>query len=344
MPWREALRVAHEDPTPQSRQLGANEAEENRDWLTTEHVAYVLRVVALRLDADSLTEEQYEAERENLLAEAEARHLHEHRLRLPKAAQIRISIRTELYGTRNVGTPQVGTWNRALELAGLKPPRPPQGEDVPTQPLLPLDLLDRYYDAHGAEPTPGRLWRFAGENELPYAVIRGKEVWSRVIQKWRKEREARGLPAPKPPKPVTEGENSLTMLRVGGVKDRGRRGSWNDQDKCLKIIIKYLEQLPPGSRATFNGYKTWAKQQSFRTPYLSALDKHGGWSKMRDLAHQQMLKQLKAGERTTNDKHKAKSRPINARPAEPAPASQARLTAALYNKSSARSTKPRRRA
>lgn len=66
-PWREVLKLAHVDLRDRGRQLGQFDAEDAASWLTSDHVAYVLKLVARRLGRRTLTAAQYEAEREAMI-------------------------------------------------------------------------------------------------------------------------------------------------------------------------------------------------------------------------------------------------------------------------------------
>jgi len=287
-PWREVLEIAHEPPTHWAKTLGARESENASRWLTAEHVAYVLKLAARRWGVEKLTAQQYETERKLMIEKNRRRRP----LRLPTADQICLFAQREIYGASGVGVPRFGTWERALALAGLGSAR--RGRRGTTvQPLPLLDLLDRYCAAYGSEPTPRRLWRFADEQKLPYAMVSGKRAWAEVIAVWRKRREANGLPAPRPVEAPTAGENALVGLRVPSKRKKPGASAWSDPETCLLAITRYLEQIPKGKRANLLDYQAWASQGQ-RGPSFSALKKHGGWAKMSEIARQRMLEKMRA--------------------------------------------------
>jgi hypothetical protein len=290
-PWHEVLEIAHEPPGEWAKALGAGESEYAYHWLRAEHVAYVLKLAARRLGVSKLTRKQYETERK-LMIEENRRYLHGRRLRLPTAHQIRLFTQREIYGASGVGVPSAGTWDRALELAGLASARRlPVLRVQPVQPLPLLDLLDRYCAANGSEPTPRRLWAFADEQKLPYAMMSGKRAWAEVIAVWRKRREADGLPAPRPAEAPTAGENALAGMRLPTKPKKSKATAWSDPEKCLRAITLYLEQIPKGKHANVLDYQGWASQGQ-RGPSIGALKQHGGWSKMSKIARQRMLREL----------------------------------------------------
>jgi hypothetical protein len=289
-PWREVLEIAHDSPA-WAKRLGADEAKNASRWLTAEHVAYVLKLAARRRGALKLTKKQYENERRLMIEENRRYYLHGRRLRLPTADQLCLFTQREIYGANGVGVPDVGTWDRALELAGLDSAR--RGRRRTTaQPLPLLDLLDRYCVAYGSEPTPRRLWRFAEEQKLPYVKMSSKRAWTEVILLWRRRREAEGLSAPRAAEPATAGENALAGMRLPTKPKKPRTSAWSDPEKCLQAITRYLEQIPKGKRANVVDYSAWASQHG-RGPSVPTLKQHGGWTKMRQIAHERMLKELR---------------------------------------------------
>lgn len=304
-PWREVLELAHEDAKPQGKRLAKRDAKNVQHWLTAEHVAYVLRLAARRLGANKLTRKQYEVEREETIAENWRYYMHGRRLRLPTEKQICLFTQREIYGATGAGVPDVGTWDRALELAGLDSARRPSVLRVQlVQPLPLLDLLERYCAVYGSEPMPRRLWRFADEQKLPYVMMGGKLAWAEVIALWKRRRKAKGLPAPKPPQAPNAGENALAGMRLPTKHKKAKATAWSDPEKCLRAITRYLEQIPKGKRANALDYSAWASQRG-RGPSIGALTQHGGWLKMRQIAHERMLGGLSE---STSRPHRAPTR------------------------------------
>ena len=305
-PWREVLELAHEDAKPQGKRLGQRDAKNIQYWLTAEHVAYVLKLTARRLGAGKLTKKQYEVERKEMIAENWRYYLHGRRLRLPTAKQICSFTQREIYGATGVDVPEVGTWDRALELAGLGSAR--RGHRKATgQPLPLLDLLERYCAVYGSEPMPRRLWRFADEQKLPYVIMSGKLAWAEVIALWRRRRKAKGLPAPKLPQAPNAGENALAGMRLPTKHKKAKATAWSDPEKCLRAITRYLEQIPKGKRANVLDYSAWASQRG-RGPSIGALAQHGGWLKMRQIAHERMLDDLTDANTSKRSSRKRASR------------------------------------
>ncbi len=284
--WQKVLQVANSPAKTHGKALQAQEAYAQGS-LTAEYIAYALKLVAKRLDKTTVTESEYDAEIDAMLTENRKRWLHG-RLWLPSAAQISLFTRLELYGTSSAGTSSVGTWDRALELTGLELTEN-RNRKTTARPLPTIELLERYHEQHGIEPTPRRLWKFAKDNDLPYAVIGSQKRWSKIIKLWRSKRAAQRLPAPGAPQPTTSTEHALALLRVPRQPKKTVHSLWGSRERCLDILIQYLEQIPKNKHATGRGYAAWAKQQPYRTPDLEAFKKHGGWAAMLELAHEKML-------------------------------------------------------
>jgi hypothetical protein len=307
--WAKVLEVAHLSSTTQAKRLSARD-KENQDWLTPEYIAYVLKLVAHRLDAKTVTETQYAAERKRILAENHKRYLHGRQLRLPTAAQIKTLVQVELYGTSSAGTPGIGAWGRALELAKLEL----KGRRNRPKLRLPLTaLIENYFEKHGKQPTPRELWKFARENKLPHRISKSPNVWDEAIRRWQKKREAQGLPpvAALPPEP--QKTEALSFLRVRDTR-RYRRNEWRSQEKILNILIRYIEQIPANEHATSTSYDSWAESQADLTPTVRAFNQHGGWATTLELAYKQMLANSKPPKRTEQPAPGPRAKPAEQRP------------------------------
>jgi hypothetical protein len=286
-PWPKLLELAHSTTEPYTRHLGKQQADEIHDFLTSERIAYVLKLVAGRRNLSTLTKRQYEIERERLLKKNRSRWLHGRKLRLPTAVQICIWIRNDHYASSRPYLPIAGAWNQALELAGLKV-REKSARQLPNKLISPLDLIERYYDAHETQPTPVALSRFARVHGLPYKRITSRVKWNALIQDWKATRAQQGLPEPAPPPPSKQSAYRLTRVRD---TRKTVPSPWKDKDKCVNIIIKYLEQLPNNTRPTANNYEAWRQQQASPAPSVPTLAQHGGWVKTREQAIQLMMRQ-----------------------------------------------------
>jgi hypothetical protein len=271
LPWREVLLLAHTPTEQHAHRLGRAQTRPEQDWLTSSHIAYVLRVVAARLSAGTLTPGQYRAERARMLAVDQTRWMHGRRLRLPTDEQIRLA---------------AGDWDRALALARLdrRPGRGDQGHG--RRALGTVELLERCYAAHGTEPSALELRRFARANGIPWRPDRDR-TWLESVAAWKDECRTRGLPAPDGPPPRHERPDYGQAIGAA-LPGESRRQDWSDINACLQYVLAYLKQLRPGARSTKLGYADWAHAQA-DAPAYSCFDQHGGWGRLRALAHERML-------------------------------------------------------
>ncbi len=288
--WADVLAVAHKPESRQPHELGARSrrGSYSQDWLTEEHVAAVLTIVAQRRSASTVSVSEYQAERAELLRTDRARWLHGRNLLLPTPRQIVV---------------KVGSWDEALRKAGLQLPREraprPREKRAPSFP----DLMERFHDHYGVQPTGKDLQEFARGNGIPYPDPRHVK-FSVGLREWLAQRGASGLPAPKVVRrPGRPRRNSRPAPRpdysrdVGAARPGERRlgehrlSKWSRED-CIASVARYLEDLA-GSRSTSRGYSSWAAVQE-NTPRLSTLELHGGWETMRKLA-QERLRALPAG-------------------------------------------------
>jgi hypothetical protein len=217
--------------------------------------------------------------------------------------------------------PPESAWNFALALARLEPYQPQRTKVV----VGPIELIDRCYAAHGALPTKDEAIIFARANDISQERKQAL-TWTAAVAQWKKEREAKGLPCPAGPPPLSERPDYAKPVGAGRPEERRPR-SWTSIDKCLSHVTAYLGQLPTGERSTRDGYERWAKQQNAASrsasgpgadgpaaggpaaddpaaggsvaaaaiagapvvPNSSAFAKHGGWTRVRKLAQERML-------------------------------------------------------
>jgi hypothetical protein len=276
LPWRDVLALAHEPDVRQAHALGLRSRKwAPEGWLTMERVRFALRLVAGRRQVGTLTMGAYDSERDALLA-ADARDwLHGRRLRLPDAEAIRLAS---------------GGWDAALRLAGLEAcARSPR--EI-RQVILPrLDVMDRFCDHYGEQPTKRALEAFARGNSIPMSD-ENKRPWSETVAEWRQRRRERGLPDPR----VTQRKGGRGAkapnysANVGAARphERPHRGKWSDEEACVEWVARYLANLPPRERSTQAGYRRWASQHP-NAPSASRFAQHGGWEAVRRAAEAKAL-------------------------------------------------------
>jgi hypothetical protein len=268
LPWCEVLLVAHEPEEKQAQLLGVKvKASSDTDWITEEHVAAVLRLVASRLDVDTVSLNEYRVEREKMLSADRARWLHGRRLLLPTDNQIMAA---------------VGSWDAALRLAELQAPRE-RGptRKKPNSPTL-VDLMERFHDAHGFQPSARDLEAFARGNGIPYPGARPNNAFGTARREWRERRHTAGLSAPRAVRHNGGRGNKAPdySADVGAALPGERRRDEWDRDACVAAIGRYLAQLRPGERSTSRGYRDWASAQE-HAPAMTTIQLHGGWETLR---------------------------------------------------------------
>jgi hypothetical protein len=277
LPWRDVLALAHEPGERQAHAVGLRCREwMPRGWLTAERVRFALRLVAGRRGAVTLTMGAYDAERDVLLAEDRRDWLHGRRLRLPDAEAIRLA---------------AGDWDAALRLAGLEAgARPPR--EVRQVILSRLDVMDRFHDHYGEQPTKRALEAFARGNSIPMSD-ENKRPWLETVKLWRQRR--RELELPEPRAAARKGGRGVKApdysANVSAAREgeQPHRGKWADDEACVAWVARYLASLPARERSTQDGYRRWASQHP-GAPSPSRFAQHGGWESVRRDA----LKQLAA--------------------------------------------------
>jgi hypothetical protein len=227
--WPEVLEVAHAPERLRSSLLDLK-ARGNAPpgWLTDERIRYALRLVARRLGVDSLTTIAYDAERKKLLAEDRRDWLHGRRLRLPSANVIR-------HATHG--------WDAAQRIAGLGT-HAQQGHPI-HQVIVPrVEVMDRFHDHYGHQPSEVSLRDFARGNKIPMST-RGGRKHSETVAEWRQRRRDRGLPEPRVVnhRLVKAPDYSAD---VGAAKpgEYPHRGKWGDEDYCVAWVAHHLAGLP----------------------------------------------------------------------------------------------------
>jgi hypothetical protein len=271
MPWGDVLALAHAPTERHAHLLGRRQTRSEQNWLTEDHIAYVLRLVARQTERPTLTPTHYRIERARMLALDHSHWLHGRRLRLPTDEQLHLA---------------AGGWDHALALAGLNA-RPGLGDQGHGRLALgTVELLERCYAAHGTQPSALELRRFARANGVPWNPDKDR-TWLESVAAWKEQHRAQGLPVPDGPPPRSDRPDYTQPIGAAQAGEQ-RRHNWSRIDDCLPYVIAYLEQLAPGERSTKLGYAAWASQQ-YQSPNTSAFDQHGGWEVLRRSAQAQVL-------------------------------------------------------
>ncbi len=265
--WRDALVVAHEPGARQNQLLAVKARGSRADWITAEHVVAVLQLVAHRLGVDSLTTSEFRAERARLLATERYRPRNDRWLLLPEDEQVIAC---------------AGSWDAALILAGLAATRDRTGRGGSGVPTL-VDLLERFHDEHGFQPSVRELRAFARGNGVPYPSERVQRFGAAVAE-WVASRAARGLPEPRVVQRVGgRGKRAPDYSgNVGAARSGERRREKWTRTSCAAAVARYLAQLRRGERSTQRGYADWAAtQRRGETPAVATIQEFGGWEAVR---------------------------------------------------------------
>jgi len=271
--WRDVLAVAHAPVARQNRLLAMKTLRPMADWLTEGNVRSALRLVAHRLGEDSVTKAAYRAERAKLVAADERRWLHGGSLRMPSDEAIKT---------------RIGSWDAALRLAGLRVTSErgsglgaAHGKGAPTI----VELIQRVWDCHEAQPTEEELRDFARANDIPAPGRRGI-TYGTEMNKWKEERRTLGLPVPDGPPPLAERPDYT--VDVGAARPGERRlQPRGDAEECAAWVQHFLEDLPSGRRCTATAYLEWLRAHP-GAPSIKSFNQHGGWAAVRSRAQERI--------------------------------------------------------
>ena len=257
LPWSKVRELAFMSRAGRSIALGHALNERQGDWLTPEHSDFVLQLVARRLDTPTVTPGQYRAERTAMLAADR-----NGQLRLPTEDQI---------------AALAGSWDRALAHAGLRARQGRGGHRARVGPASIVDVLDRCFEHHRAEPTSGELATFARANGIPFPRRERGRPWSDYVREWKDGRREQGLPVPDGPPPKRERPDYTRHVGAARPGERRGRKQWDDVDELAEWVARYLRELPRGGRVSKRRYDEWAAGVD-GAPWSSNFDGHGGWA------------------------------------------------------------------
>jgi hypothetical protein len=277
--WREVLAVAHEPEARQNQLLAVKARSAAADWITVDHVVASLQLVARRLGSDSLTTGEYRRERARLLGADRARLRSDRWLLLPDDEQVIAC---------------VGPWDTAIVLAELA--ATPDGRGSRSRSGAPtlVDLLERFHDEHGVQPSARDLRAFARGNGVPYPSERTQRFGA-ALAEWVASRSARGLPEPRVVRRV--GGRGKRAPDYSGDVGAGRPGErrrcrWTAAS-CAAAVAVYLAQLGRGERSTERGYADWvAAQPRGAAPAIATIQEFGGWEAVRREAQDRLVRSV----------------------------------------------------
>jgi hypothetical protein len=267
--WPELVALVLDETRSVERSHDANVRQAEAKWITERHLFFALNRVARLLGLKTLSPEEYDAGRSELIDEDRRRHRYGGVIEenLPSKGQI------EKAAARLVDGDEQG-WDKALAIARLEPRAKKSIKGTP------LYLAIHYY-IEAVEcrylPTKEEIRRFGAEAGIGIEAL---ERSDRTIGEHRAEcaayREGLGLPMPTafPPKGVTP----LFKFPPEGYPDatpRRKIGGWNDEE-ILEALCAYVEIAEAkGRRPTQKHYlslqgdhPTWPAPSKFEwTPW-----------------------------------------------------------------------------
>jgi hypothetical protein len=266
LPWARVKELAFMEPRSQFISLGHALSDGPDDWVTKEQAVYALRLVATRLQLNTLNPGEYRRERAAMVAKAGGRARYD--LRLPTDVQISAVCKS---------------WDRALARAGLRDRKKQPRRRIKV--LTAQEALDRCFEHHHTEPTAPELLDFCRANGISMSRDRTRQ-WDAQVADWKESRRQAGRPVPDGP-PIPRLRPNYAAPVGAAMEGEVRPQLRNDAEQLIGTVVEYLAQLPPGEGSSRRGYDDWAAKRP-GTPYGSTFDRHGGWAHMRRLAQQQM--------------------------------------------------------
>jgi hypothetical protein len=283
MPWREVLeRALDESASPEHaerRRLGEPEAAH----LDVRHVIYALRIAAGRREAKSLTPDEYEDERREILGEeARRRGLRRHLQAelLPTVGQVEWLMRDS--SDRSMAAP----WDAALAIAELEPrsdlrdQRRHRGRRPDSLPLV--EAIHHYVEANGTLPSREQFKEFRRLADVKVETRSGG--WTDALKATIEYRAGLGLAEPtempatgKPP----AGASRQVKIPAGGIPGaapgaKKGKSKYAEAD-CIEAVRRYLgEDDGPHNQ---KGYLLFAGRHKLPAP--SYFGDHGGWLAVR---------------------------------------------------------------
>jgi hypothetical protein len=229
---------------------------------------FVLRLIARRLGAVTLTPGQYRAAHQAMLVSDRGRRSSAGGVPIPTAEQIEAI---------------AGGWDQALAQAGLAPRHGLGGHHARVGPVPIVEVLDRCYERHGTEPTLGELALFARANGIPFPRKERGRPHSSYVTEWKVGRSARGLDVPDGPPPKRERPDYSSDVGAALSGESRAKSAWADHDEVVAWVARYLGELNARDRASQRDYDAWARHQD-GAPWASVLERHGGWVAVREEA------------------------------------------------------------
>jgi hypothetical protein len=271
-PWSEVLALALSPAHAVDVAIGRFEGEEEQEWLSKEDVVFALQAVAQRLGKKTLLPVEYRQERRSMLKAAK-RHRHPSELSLPTEGQIeRIA----------------GSWDTALEVAGLKP-----RTKVEVAKGIPITaIIELFLEQWGYLPSVAQVEQYSSAQGVPMQRRERGKPYSAYIAELTAERKEWGrwtpphVPGGMKPK-LDEPAPGLPGLLARYPNAQKRPKRWT-REQCIDALVQLLAEWPSDRRLTEDAYQEVSRGRRDLPP-LSSLQRgtRGGFSELMQAARAQ---------------------------------------------------------
>ena len=259
--WRDLLELVFDE----TKDLGAVLDERIRARpraLDAKQVQYALVYIARRLGVSTVLPDQYVAERASVIEEW--------------ARRGRSSLASEMLPTRGQIEHWCGSWDAALETAGLDARGEPAGGRE--KKALPVpDAIAVYFRQDGCLPSKRALTRFCTERDISWQTHRGK-TWAEWLTAAVQRIADLGLPSPPPyGEPAPDGWQPIDSELAMPSRRRRREYTYLE---VLEWAHAFQANVEPGARANTVVWKAFVRAR--RGPSLGVVKKHGGLAALLD--------------------------------------------------------------
>jgi Sugar-specific transcriptional regulator TrmB len=231
-----------------------------------EHVRHVLRRVAFAVGKVTLLPHEYESGREALLTG-----------RLDRTA---LALKRLLPTQGQIETASNGSWDRALEIAGL---RPRSAKRTVTESVSIEDAIARFYARHGHLPQYAELEELAREAGFSLASKAGKSS-----RDWTSKGMTRisELGLPEPPSYGEVAHDAWKPIEISTPGLPTRRVREYTHAEVLRAVDAFLAALPAGATPIDKRWRDFSRGKK-DVPSLGVIKRHGGVAELaKELARQ----------------------------------------------------------
>lgn len=274
-PWREVVAIATNPTRNFERTDDRSQSEVRTEGLDRRHIHFALNYVAQLLGQESVSPDQYELQRQELLDQDAHRWQYGGVLVevLPSRSQIEIAAKNLLDLK-----PGEDWWGAASQLAGLKPhvQRQKSGMGV-------CEALHWYAVCSGGylASGPSELTKFARWGGLAMAAA-ARKPWDEHLDEFRVWCLESGYTFPLLKR--KRGQKLDLIVPPGGIPGAKQRHdpAAHTEGRAVAFVARYIREGMTGSRPTVKEYKAWAVKHGGPSP--SNFGDWGGWSGVRNKA------------------------------------------------------------